>query len=143
EEVERVVDRQPEAGAPGHEALVHLRRDAHLRDLVEDLRRDGQQADEGRAGAAPEHDLQAPLEGEHLAVEAGRGDDVGEQVLDVVELARLAERVRQRGDLLLEEELLFVVQHGAILAGVVCATSDRSWATYTLLARVRWGWACG
>src|SRR6185369_12746987 len=29
EEVERVVDRQPEAGAPGHEALVHLRRDAH------------------------------------------------------------------------------------------------------------------
>src|SRR6185503_20281832 len=72
-----------------------------------------------RTGTAAEHDLQAALEGEHLAVEAGRGDDVGQEVLDVVQLAGLTEGVGERGDLLLEEELLFVVKHGAILAGSV------------------------
>ena len=37
QEVQGVVDRQPEAGAPGDEALVDLGRDAHLGDLVEHL----------------------------------------------------------------------------------------------------------
>jgi hypothetical protein len=45
EEVEGVVDGQAEAGAPCHEPLVDLGRDAHLGHLVEDLRGDGQQAD--------------------------------------------------------------------------------------------------
>ena len=38
EEVERVVDGQAEARPPGDEPLVHLGRDAHLGDLVEDVR---------------------------------------------------------------------------------------------------------
>ena len=53
QEVQGVVDRQAEAGAPRDEPLVHLRRDAHLGDLVEDLRRDGEQADQRRPGRAP------------------------------------------------------------------------------------------
>ena len=50
QEVQGVVDREAEAGAPRDEALVDLRRDADLGDLVEDLGRDGQQPDERRAG---------------------------------------------------------------------------------------------
>jgi len=80
---------------------VHLRGDADLRDFVEDLRGDGQQADEGGPGSWPEHDLEAALEGEHLRVEARAGDDVGQQVLDVVEGARLGDGVREVEDLLL------------------------------------------
>ena len=52
QEVQGVVDRQPEPGPPGDEALVDLGRDADLGDLLEDLRRDGQQPDEGRARPA-------------------------------------------------------------------------------------------
>ena len=51
EEVEGVVDGQPEAGPPGDEALVDLGRDADLGDLVEHLGRHGQQPDEGRPGS--------------------------------------------------------------------------------------------
>ena len=60
----------------------------------------------------PEHHLEAALEGEHLGVEARAGDDVGQEVLDVVEDARLRDGVGQVEDLLLEQELLFVVEHG-------------------------------
>ncbi len=85
EEVEGVVDGQAEAGPPGDEALVDLGRDADVGDLLEHLGRDGQQPDQGRAGPRAEHHLEAALEGEHLRVEARAGDDVGQQVLDVVE----------------------------------------------------------
>ena len=112
EEVQGVVDGQAEAGPPRDEALVDLGGDPDLGDLVEDLRRDGQQADQRRPGARPEHHLEAALEGEDLGVEARARDDVGEQVLDVVEDARLRHGVREVEDLLLEQELLFVVQHG-------------------------------
>ena len=87
--------------------------DAHLGHLVEDLRRHGQQADQRRPGAGAEHHLERALEGEDLGVEAGAGDDVGEQVLDVVEHAGLGHRVREVEDLLLEQELFFVVKHGS------------------------------
>ena len=113
EEVERVVDREAEPGAPGDEALVDLGRDADLGDLVEHLGRDGEQADERRARPRAEHHLEAALEGEHLGVEAGAGDDVGQEVLDVVQAARVVEGVGEVEDLLLEEELLLVVEHGA------------------------------
>ncbi len=124
EEVERVVDRQPEPGAPRDEALVDLGRDAHLGDLVEHLGRDGQQPDQRRPGARPEHHLQAALEGEHLRVEARAGDDVGQQVLDVVEGAGLRDGVRQVEDLLLEQELLFVVEHRADGSRGACCRHD-------------------
>ena len=52
EEVQGVVDGEPEAGAPGHEALVDLGRDADLGDLVEHLGRDGQQPDQRRSRRA-------------------------------------------------------------------------------------------
>ena len=71
EEVQGVVDGQAEPGAPGDQALVDLGRDADLGDLVEDLGGDGQQPDQRRPGARPEHHLEAALEGEHLGVEAG------------------------------------------------------------------------
>ena len=64
-------------------------------------------------GARPEHHLEAALEREDLAVEARARDDVGQQVLDVVEDARLGDRVGEVEDLLLEQELLFVVEHAA------------------------------
>ena len=112
EEVQGVVDRETEPGAPRDEALVDLGGDPDLGDLVEDLRRDGQQPDQGRAGARAEHHLEASLEGEDLGVEARARDDVGQQVLDVVEDARLRHGVGQVEDLLLEQELLFVVEHG-------------------------------
>ena len=111
EEVQGVVDGQAEARAPGDEPLVDLGRDAHLGDLVEDFGRDGQEADQRRSRAWAEHHLQAPLEGEDLRIEARAGDDVGQQVLDVVEDAGLGDRVRQVEDLLLEQELFFVVEH--------------------------------
>ncbi len=60
-----------------------------------------------------EHHLERALEREHLGVEAGARDDVGQQVLHVVERAGLRERVREMEDLLLEQELLFVVEHRA------------------------------
>jgi len=85
----------------------------NFRDFVEHLRRDGQQPDERGAGSPAEHDLEAALEREHLGIEAGRRDHVRQEVLDVVERARLTERVREREDLLLEEELLLVVEHAA------------------------------
>ena len=96
EEVQGVVDGQAEAGPPGDQALVDLGRDAHLGDLVEDLGRHGQQPDQRRPGARAEHHLEAALEGEDLGVEARAGDDVGQQVLDVVEDARLG-RPRSTG----------------------------------------------
>ena len=64
-------------------------------------------------GPRAEHHLEAALEGEDLGVEARAGDDVGQEVLDVVEGAGLRHRVREVEDLLLEQELLFVVEHGA------------------------------
>ena len=51
QEVEGVVDGQAEAGPPRDEPLVDLGRDADLGDLVEDLRRDGQQPDQRRPRA--------------------------------------------------------------------------------------------
>ena len=60
-----------------------------------------------------EHHLEASLEGEHLGVEARARDDVGQEVLDVVEAARVVDGVGEVEDLLLEEELLLVVEHGA------------------------------
>ena len=68
--------------------------------------------DERRAGPRPEHHLEAALEGEDLGIEARAGDDVGQQVLDVVEDAGLGDGVGEVEDLLLEQELLFVVEHG-------------------------------
>ena len=47
--------------------------------------------DEGRAGARPEHHLEASLQGEYLGVEPRAGDHVGQQVLDVVEDAGLGD----------------------------------------------------
>ncbi len=111
QEVQGVVDGQAEAGPPRHQPFVDLGRDADLRDLVEDFRRHGEQPDQSRPGARPEHDLQASLEREHLRIETRARDDVGQQVLDVVEAARLRHRVRQVEDLLLEQELLFVIEH--------------------------------
>ena len=96
EEVEGVVDRQAEPCAPGDEPLVDLRRDPDLGDLLEDLGSDGQQPDQRRSGAWPEHDLKAPLEREDLGIEARARDDVGQQVLDVVE-GRRAPPPRSRG----------------------------------------------
>ena len=86
--------------------------DADLGDLVEDLGCDREQADQGGTGPRPQHDLQAALEREDLRVEAGARDDIGQQVLDVVEDAGLSHRVREVEDLLLEEELFFVIEHG-------------------------------
>src|SRR4029079_16974556 len=113
QEVQRVVDRQAEAGAPRDEPLVDLGRDADLGDLVEDLRRDRQQPDEGGPRPRAEHDLEAALEREDLGVEARTRDHVGQEVLDVVERPWLRDRVLEVADLLLGQELLFVVEHGA------------------------------
>jgi hypothetical protein len=85
EEVEGVVDGQPEPRAPRHEALMYLGRDAYLGDLVEDLGRDGEQPDERRPRARTEHHLKASLEREHLGIEARARDHIGQQVLDVVQ----------------------------------------------------------
>ena len=74
QEVQRVVDRQAEAGAPRDEPLVDLGRDADLGDLVEDLRRHRQQPDQRRPRSRAEHDLEAALEREDLGVEARAGD---------------------------------------------------------------------
>ncbi len=115
EEVEGVVDRQAEAGPPGRQALVHLGCDAHLADLVEHLGRHRQQPHQRRSGAGTEHDLQRPLEGEDLGIEAWAGDDVRQQVLDVVEHRGVGHRPAEVEDLLLEQELLFVVEHGPMV----------------------------
>ena len=66
-------------------------------------------------GARAEHDLERALEREDLGIEARARDDVGEEVLDVVERPGLAQRVRELDDLLLEEELFLVVElvHGS------------------------------
>ncbi len=112
EEVQGVVDGKPEPRAPRDQPLVDLGGDADLRDLVEHFRRHGQQPDQRRPRPRTEHDLEAALEREHLGVEARARDDVGQQVLDVVEHAGLGDRVRQVEDLLLEQELFFVVEHG-------------------------------
>src|SRR4051794_7042626 len=116
QEVERVVDRQAEPRAPCHEPLVDLGGDANLGDLVEDVGRDGEQADERRPGTRAEHHLEAPLEGEDFRVKARAGYDVGEQVLDVVEHAAVAESVSEVEDLLLEQELFFVIEHARSVA---------------------------
>ena len=73
--------------APGDQPLVDLRRDADLGDLVEHLGGDGQQPDQRGPRPRTEHDLEAALQREHLGVEARARDDVGQQVLDVVEHA--------------------------------------------------------
>ena len=52
QEVQGVVDRQPEPRPPGDEPLVDLGRDPDLGDLLEDLGRDRQQPDERRARPA-------------------------------------------------------------------------------------------
>ena len=75
---------------------------------------------------AAEHDLQRALEGEDVGVEARAGRHLGEQVLDVVELARVAERVGQVVDLLPEQESLFVVEHGSLLLADRCVTAPRA-----------------
>ena len=87
-------------------------RDVDVGDLLEHLGGDGQQPDQRRSGTCPEHHLETPFEGEHLGIEARAGDDVGQQVLHVVEDRRIPDRVGQVEDLLLEQELLFVVEHG-------------------------------
>ena len=55
-----------------------------------------------------EHHLEAALEREDLGVEPRAGDDVGQEVLDVVQDAGVGEGVGEVEDLLLEQELLFV-----------------------------------
>ncbi len=112
QEVQGVVDGQPEARPPADDPLPDLRREADLADLLEHLAGDGQQTDEGGAGPVAEHDLQRALQGEDVRVEAGAGGDVGQEVLDVVELARLGQGGAQGQDLLAEEEPLLVVEHG-------------------------------
>ena len=94
---------------------VDLIDDKDLLDLVEDIRRDREEPDVRRPGARPEHRLEAPLEREDLGVEAGARDHVREEVLDRVEDAGLPHRVREVEDLLLEQELLLVVEHGRML----------------------------
>ena len=81
-------------------------------EVVEDLGAYRQQPNQCRPRPRAEHDLEAPLEGEHLGVEARARDDVRQEVLDVVELAVLGQRRPEGEDLLLEEELLFVIEHG-------------------------------
>ena len=49
QEVQGVVDRQPEPRTPGDQALMDLGRDMDVGDLLEDLRGDRQQPDQGRA----------------------------------------------------------------------------------------------
>ena len=58
QEVQGVINRQSESGAPGHESLVDLRLDVDLGHLVEHLGRDCQQSDQRRAGSRAEHHLQ-------------------------------------------------------------------------------------
>ena len=112
QEVQGVVDGQPEARPPGNEPLMNLGCDTNLGDLVEHLRSHRQKPDQCRSGAWPEHDLEAALEGEDLRIEAWIGDHVGQEILDVVQGRGLAQRVGQMEDLLLEQELLFVIEHG-------------------------------
>ncbi len=121
QEVQGVVDGQPESRAPADQALMHIRRQADLAHLVEDLARDGQQPHQRRAGAAAEHHLQRSLEREDVAVEARRGRHVGEQILDVVERPRLSQGGGQVEDLLAEQEALFVVEHGESPRGTALA----------------------
>ena len=56
-----------------------------------------------------EHRLERTLQRDHLGVEVARGDQVNEQVLDVVERRTLGERGGKREDLLAKEKALFVV----------------------------------
>jgi len=63
------------------------------------------------AGPRSEHHLERPLQGEHFRVEPGARDDVGQEVLDIVQDARLGQGVGEMEGLLLEQELLFVVEH--------------------------------
>ena len=128
QEVQGVIDGEPEPGPPRDEALMGLGRDADFRDLVEDLGCDGEQPDERRAGPRPEHDLEAALEREDLGVEPRARDHVGQEVLDVVERARLGDRVREVEDLLLKQELLFVIEHGRMVAVECEPTTCRSCA---------------
>src|SRR5664280_2773722 len=128
QEVEGVVDRQAEARPPGDEPFVHLGRDPDLGHLVEHLGRHGEQADERAPGARAEHDLERPLQREDLRIEARAGDDVGEEILDVVEHRGVRHRGPQVADLLLEQELLFVVEHPSMvhrgMAGTVGPRGD-------------------
>jgi hypothetical protein len=71
-------------------------------------------SDERRSRARPEHHLQRALEREDLRVEAGRRDDVGQEILDVIEHPSVGERRRHVQDLLLEEELFFVIEDGFV-----------------------------
>src|SRR4029079_14690248 len=96
---------------------------------------DGEQADQRRPRPGAEHHLQAALEGEHLRVEPGAGDDVGQEVLDVVQAAGVGERVGQVEDLLLEQELFLVVEHGrmvhafgALLTRTTCLSTLVRWS---------------
>src|SRR3954453_19000245 len=109
--VQRVVDGEAEARAPGNEALMNVGRNADFRDLLEDVGADREKADQSGAGPSTQHHLQAALEGKNLRVEARAGDDVRQQVLDVVQDAGLSQRVGQVEDLLLEKKLFFVIEH--------------------------------
>src|ERR1035437_2927354 len=56
--VQSVVERQAEAGPPGDHPFLDLGRDPNLSRLLEDLRRNSQQADEGGSGPGAKHHLQ-------------------------------------------------------------------------------------
>ena len=86
-------------------------RQPDLAELLEDAPVDGEEPDQGRAGARAEHHLQGALEGEDVGVESRARRHLGEQILDVVELPRVAERVGEVVDLLPKQEALFVVEH--------------------------------
>ncbi len=87
--VEGVIDRQPEPSPPGDQALLNFRRNSNLGDLVEYFGRDRHEPDQRRARAGPEHHLKRPLQGEDLGIEPRAGDDVCQEILDVVEHAGL------------------------------------------------------
>ena len=109
--VEGVVDREAKSRPPRDEPLVDLGRQPHLAGLIEDLAVDGEETDQRRAGATPEHHLQRALQGEDVRVEARRGGHLREEILDVVELARFGQGAGQVQDLLAKEKALLVVEH--------------------------------
>ena len=111
QEVERVVDGQAEPGAPGDQPLVHL---GWMRTSATWSNTSGLTVSSptsvvpARAPSITWSDRSSVNTSES---NRGAGDDVGEQVLDVVEHARFRDGIGQVEDLLLEQELFFVVEH--------------------------------
>ncbi|MBW3612698.1 MAG: GTPase Era, partial [Chloroflexi bacterium] len=111
QEVQRVVDDQPEARPPADETLLDVRRQADLAQLLEHPAVDGEKPHQRRTRPPTEHHLERALQREDVGVEARARRHLCEQVLDVVELSRIGKGGRQVVQLLPEEEPLFVIEH--------------------------------